>query len=166
MKLLQEGKFFFEACTTLISFQLKIFKKKLKIYGFQSKIGAEMNKLGEIVYNLSLENNKDILINKEISGLVDSIKDQNEVIKNTEEEILKVHTNFEEVKGKMYHSGRCLLERFKIGSNPYKDGNSNIKAYDVQHKPLNQNISESEGEKKEVKEAKETIKKTHHCKNN
>lgn len=165
MKLFQEGRDLFQICTTLISFQLEILKKKIKIYGFQSKIGVEMNKLGEIVYNLFQENGKDILINKEISGLVYSIKDQKEVIKNTEKEIIEIHTNFEEVKEKMYYSGRCLLKRFKIESSPYKEGDSNIN-YDVQHKPLNQNISEREGEKKEVKEAKETTKKMYHCKNN
>ncbi len=158
MSLLKEGKELVEYCTKLINFQLDTVKKKLKIYGIQKKIDIEMNKLGEIVYSLFQGNKEDILKDKQITGLVNSISSQNGEIKNTEEEIVNIHSNFQEAKEKIYIYSRDVLEKIKMRSSYYKAHDSKIKTKVSQSKTLDKKMSNIEEGKEEEKEAKETTK--------
>jgi len=149
MTLIKEGKKFFEAGTKQVSYQLEIVNKKLKIYGFQKKISVEMNKLGEICYNLIQEKRKDIKKNKKIIELVESIKEQQQEIDNTDREIIDIQNNFQKTKGKMLNSGRSLYEKIIQGS-PSNSINDQNQANDkhMGPNPLDQKNIEFRNQKK------------------
>lgn len=153
MSLLEEGKGMIEAGTGQASYQLDIVKKKLKIYGIQKKIEVEMAKLGEMVYNLFQKKDKDIQRDKQIANLVESIKEQEEEIKRTEQEIADVQSNLQGAKKKMLDTGRDLFKKIKKGLSHHE-----TKGEDTSTKPLEQKRSVIEKEKKEVKEGKKPQK--------
>lgn len=151
MSLLEEGKGMIEAGTGQASYQLDIVKKKLKIYGIQKKIEVEMTKLGEIVYNLFQKKDKNIQKNKQIVSLVDSIKEQEEEIKRTEQEIAVVQSNLQGAKKKILDTGRGLFEKIKKGLGRYETKDQNTKGEDTSTKPLEQKRPVIEKEKKPQK---------------
>ncbi len=149
MTLIKEGKKLLEAGTEQVSYQLEIVNKKLKIYGFQKKISVEMNKLGEIFYNLFQEKRKDIKKNKEIIGLVESIKEQQQEIENTEREIIDIQNNFQKTKRKILNSGRSLYEKIIKGSSSNSTNDQNqVKDEYMESKPLDQKNIEFKNQKK------------------
>lgn len=153
---MKEGKELIEAGSDQASFQLDIVKKKLKIYGLQKKIEIEMAKLGEMLYNFFQQNRKDIQNDKQLADLVESIKEEKEEIKKTEQEIANVQGNFKDAKEKLYSSGRNLFEKIKKGLNPDREI---MEGADAQSKPsLQKKIPCAEKGKKEVKKVKKTAK--------
>ena len=152
---MKEGKEIIEAGSEQASFQIVIMKKKLKIHGIQKKIEIEMAKLGEILYTFFQQKRKDIKNDKQVAGLVESIKEKKEEIKKTEQEIADIQSNSEDSKEKLFDSGKNLFEKIKKGLNL----NGEItESADAQPKPsLQQKISDVEKEKK-GKKVKKTAK--------
>ena len=159
MTLIKEGKKLLEAGTEQVSCQLEIVNKKLKIYGIQKKISVEMNKLGEIFYNLFQEKRKDIKKNKEVIGLVESIKEQQQEIDNTEREIIEIQENFQKTKKKMLNSGRGLYEKIMKGSpsNSTNDQSQGKYKY-MEPQSLDQKNIESKNQKN-MRDPKDATKK-------
>ena len=153
---LKEGKELIGAGSDQASFQLDIVKKKLKIYGLQKKIEIEMAKLGEMLYNVFQQNRKDIQNDKQIVGLVESIKEEKEEIKKTEQEIANIQNSFKDAREKLCRSGRNLFEKIKQGLNP---SGEIMESADAQSKPsLQKKMSGVETDTKGVKKVKKTAK--------
>ncbi|MDP7555825.1 MAG: hypothetical protein QGF31_06550 [Nitrospinota bacterium] len=152
---IKEGKEIIEAGSEQASFQIGIAKKKLKIYRIQKKIEIVMTKLGEILYNFFQQNRKDIKNDKQVTGLVESIKKQKEEIKKTEQEIADIQSNSEGSKEKLCDSGKNIFEKIKKGLNL---SGEITESADTQSKPsLQQKASDVEKEKK-GKKVKKTSK--------
>ena len=150
---IKEGKEIIEAGSEQASFQIGIAKKKLKIYRIQKKIEIEMTKLGEILYNFFQQNRKDIKNDKQVTALVESIKEQKEEIKKIEQEIASIQSDSGDAKEKLFDSGKNLFEKIKKGLNL---SDETMESADAQSKPpLQQKMSDTE---KEIKDKK--VKKT------
>ena len=108
--------------------------------GYQKKIEVEMAKLGELLYNFFQQSRKNVQKDKQNTGPVESIKEQKEEIKKTEQEIVTIQNNFKEAKEKLCSSSRNLFENIKKGLNPDNKVIESAEAQPVP--PLEQKMSD------------------------